>query len=308
MAKQITFRWMAPTSLVLFIFAIGFLSCQPSAQTQQGETPAAKTVSTLQFTPPFCGAETADLDSGVHWAQTLLDRNLMLPCDQIVALAFFSPQSQTTQVVLNKARIAEKYPDVRKTFLEIKKSARALGRKKALVNTQKMLPVALTRAAMAPWLGTQWDFYGASDHPGQGEIACGYFVAATLHAIGFNIRVSQKTPGKRHYYLAGLPSEQIIKSLVSPESIRRFSNRPLVELENAVKAMGPGVYILGLDQHVGYLIYDGTGPVWLWHAKPGQEVTLERPEQAYYVTGSHYRIIGKLDHKTASLWLDDKPI
>ena len=50
-------------------------------------------------------------------------------------------------------------------------------------------PAALEKAAFPPRLGTPWDFYGAGDTPGQGQIACGYFIAASLDAIGFNVGV-----------------------------------------------------------------------------------------------------------------------
>ena len=37
------------------------------------------------------------------------------------------------------------------------------------------------------WAGTPWDFYGTTQQPKTGSIACGYFVTNTLTDLGFKI-------------------------------------------------------------------------------------------------------------------------
>lgn len=128
-------------------------------------------------------------------------------------------------------------------------------------------------------------------------------MAATLYAVGFNVKISLVQEKKRHYRLAGLPSEQIILKLVDNGSIHRFSNRPLSEVVETLKDMGPGVFLIGLDQHVAYLVWDGQGPVLAWHAKPGFAVALEDPANDPYIAESKYRVLGKLDQRSASIWL-----
>lgn len=287
------------TCLFLFLFGILplcaiFVRCSPT----DGQTPTKITVSPAQSSP-FCNQKDISLpgDRGL-FLQPLGQRGLLLDCRS------YAPQTEADQVFLTKrAAIAGQYDELRTHFLKLREELRSLPENQALPLIQQLLPVALCRAAFPPWIGTTWDFYGASSIPGEGQIACGYFVAATLYAVGFNVKISLVQEKKRHYRLAGLPSEQIILKLVDNGSIHRFSNRPLSEVVETLKDMGPGVFLIGLDQHVAYLVWDGQGPVLAWHAKPGFAVALEDPANDPYIAESKYRVLGKLDQRSASIWL-----
>ena len=66
------------------------------------------------------------------------------------------------------------------------------------------------------WYGTKWDFNGTTRVPGEGFIACGYFVTNTLTDMGFIIpRVKW----------AQSASEVFIKKLSC--TVKRFSNVPV---------------------------------------------------------------------------------
>ena len=58
---------------------------------------------------------------------------------------------------------------------------------------------ALTRAVcsqIAPeWMGTPWDFYGTTQQPGRGKIACGYFVTTVLRDAGVRLRRCDSSVG-----------------------------------------------------------------------------------------------------------------
>jgi len=56
--------------------------------------------------------------------------------------------------------------------------------------------------------------------------------------------------------LAQQASENIIKPLVSNNSIRRFSNKPLSSFLSNVMQWGNGLYIVDLDFHVGFLFVE----------------------------------------------------
>ena len=48
---------------------------------------------------------------------------------------------------------------------------------------------------MRCWLGTAWDFSGTSQIPGEGRIACGYYVSTVMRDAGFDlerIRLAQQ--------------------------------------------------------------------------------------------------------------------
>lgn len=261
------------------------------------------------FKPSFCFSEKID---DISSAQALLlplrDRSFILNCQEVQALAFGTSGQAFEAAKKHQADIAKKYEDVRKYFLELRDKLKSKERGEAIKLVQEMLPYALAGVAFPPWLGTEWNFYGSNKKPSEGSIACGYFVAATLYAVGFNVKITLETSNQRHYRIAGLISEEIVKKLAGSSSIRRFSNRPLSEVVDKVKEMGAGVYVIGLDCHVAFLVYEEGGPVWLWHSKPNHEVRLEKPEDDPFVANSKYRVIGKLDSYTAELWLDGKSL
>jgi hypothetical protein len=52
-------------------------------------------------------------------------------------------------------------------------------------------------------------------------------------------------------------SQQIIKEFADKKDIKTFSNRPLDSTLSFVKEKGTGLFIVGLDSHVGFIYYDG---------------------------------------------------
>ncbi len=136
------------------------------------------------------------------------------------------------------------------------------------------------------WYGTKWDFNGTTRTPGNGKIACGYFVTNVLTDVGFNIpRVKW----------AQSASEVFIKKL-APNHIKRFSSRPMSEVESYLKISGDGLYLVGLDSHVGFILVRRGRPTFVhsnyYQADKGvmsEEITGKNP-----LNDSSYRVIGKL--------------
>jgi hypothetical protein len=98
------------------------------------------------------------------------------------------------------------------------------------------------------WYGTEWDFYGTSQTPGQGQIACGYFVSTVLRDAGFEVE---------RVRLAQQASENIIKSLVPSEAIRRYSRESVDGVLDEIEEQGDGLYLVGLDYHVAFVLREG---------------------------------------------------
>jgi hypothetical protein len=117
-----------------------------------------------------------------------------------------------------------------------------------LTDARASLQRAVIDEMFPAWLGTDWAFYGTSEKPGEGTIACGYFVSTVLRDSGFKVaRVG----------LAQQASSKIVRTFATKIETEWFRNRPPLEVVKHVKGLGEGLYIVGLDHHVGFLVYDG---------------------------------------------------
>ncbi len=156
---------------------------------------------------------------------------------------------------------------------------------------------------LAPaWYGTPWAFHGTTRTPGEGKIACGYFVSTLLLDAGLQVE---------RVRLAQQASEHIILSLTGGTHVRRFSNAPLDRFVDAVEAMGAGLFVVGLDNHVGFLVARPGGTRFL-HASyaPGQGVVSEDARRSPILGASRYRVVGHLsaDPTLTERWLTSAPI
>jgi hypothetical protein len=160
----------------------------------------------------------------------------------------------------------------------------------------------LADSIIPAWLGTEWDYNGTSQTPGTGHIACGYLVTTCLRDAGFRL------PRIR---LAQQPAEVIIRRLVSPALCRRWSDVTLERFVADVKAMGEGVYIIGLDYHVGFLIVDSDSVVF-WHSSyiDPMMVVGEPAIRSPILGASRYRVAGRIvpHPDLIRAWLSDQPV
>ena len=153
---------------------------------------------------------------------------------------------------------------------------------------------------LAYWYGTPWDFYGTSEKPQQGTIACGYFVTTTLRDMGVSLDRSR---------LAQLPSEAMIDELVQPSQKFNLSRRGLVRLDTDFRRLGSGVYVIGLDTHTGFIIVDDAGAHFI-HASGAfpYRVVNEPVLESSVLEHSQYRVVGKItaDMGFMQRWLNAK--
>jgi len=162
--------------------------------------------------------------------------------------------------------------------------------KKAFVTT-------VTNRIIPYWYGTFWSFHGTTQTPGRGSIACGYFVITVLRDAGLQLNRSK---------LAQMPSEQMIKSLVAETHIQRFSNRPIGGFVEEIRKTGKGLYLVGLDNHTGFLVNDAAGIRFI-HASGAFPfyVISEEALRSSILKKSRYRIVGRIseDKTTLQNWL-----
>jgi hypothetical protein len=97
---------------------------------------------------------------------------------------------------------------------------------------------------MPYWFGTTWNFYGTTQVPQQGTIACGYFVTTILRDAHLPIQ---------RIHLAQQTASKIINTTCIANSIAHFSKALDLEKYLASKPNNT-LYILGLDCHVGFVI------------------------------------------------------
>lgn len=149
---------------------------------------------------------------------------------------------------------------------------------------RRILRRAIAHDIFQYWEGTKWGFYGTTEVPGKGKIACGYFVTTVLRDCGVPLQ---------RVTLAQQASEQIIKKLVAEKNIRRFSRISLSDFVKAIKAKGNHAYIVGLDTHVGFLVCEN-GEVSFVHSSGAYpwQVVKERAEESEVLAMSKYRVTG----------------
>ena len=94
------------------------------------------------------------------------------------------------------------------------------------------------------WYGTPWAFNGYTNNPRDGLVACGYFISTPLKHIGLNVN---------RYKLAQQAADPIIRYVNGNAPV--FQTSDILELEKHLNNKpGNGLYIIGLSNHVGYIL------------------------------------------------------
>lgn len=147
------------------------------------------------------------------------------------------------------------------------------------------------------WYGTAWDFYGTTEVPQQGKIACGYFVSTVLRDAGWQVQRAR---------LAQQASENIILSLTTDAYVKRFRRVAISDFVTAVKKWGSGIYVVGLDIHVGFIVNTGD-EVYFIHSSYVEPYTVvrEKASESKILGASDYRVLGKImaDDQFMEKWL-----
>ena len=158
----------------------------------------------------------------------------------------------------------------------------------------------LTADLLPAWNGTPWSFSGTALAPGARPIACGYFVSTTLAHAGLAVERRR---------LAQQAAEDIILTLVPESRVARFKRVPLDTFVAAVARRGDGLYLVGLDYHVGFLVVE-RGQVWFHHASNVSGAVVREPAlTSAALSRSSYRVVGKmLDASLVEAWLEARVI
>jgi len=157
-------------------------------------------------------------------------------------------------------------------------------RKAVLKNTRDFLELTMP-ALMKCWLGTPWDFNGMATEPGKGKVACGYFVSTIMQDSGFNIQ---------RIKLAQQPSQNILLTFLHQDQLQVKVGKDYHQYMRDLRAGEHGIYIIGLDKHVGFLINNPQGLFFIHSGGKYHRVNQEDEAEAASIRRSKYRVVGNL--------------
>ena len=150
---------------------------------------------------------------------------------------------------------------------------------------------------MRCWLGTPWDFHGSAHQPGTDKVACGYFVSSVLQDAGFNVEWGA---------LARQPAQSIIATFLAREDMVITVGDDYDDFMDEVSTRESGIYLVGLDKHVGFLIVTPEELRFIHSSgSPPLCVVDESRQEAGALKRSRYRVIGNLtsNHAVLRSWL-----
>jgi len=160
--------------------------------------------------------------------------------------------------------------------------------------------IEILPAMMDCWMGTPWNFHGTAEGPGEAPVACGYFVATVLKDAGFRVD---------RYELAKQPSQLILRTFLPRSAMTLRAGVPYEDFTAELKSLPPGIRIVGLDTHVGFLVCH-EGDFRFVHSSGSKPwcVVDESEEGAEVLKKSSYRVHGCLtsDRAVVRGWLLDR--
>lgn len=144
-------------------------------------------------------------------------------------------------------------------------------RRVVLAQAREALRRAIVEQLFPAWMGTRWAFHGTTERPrGPEGIACGWFVATILAHAGLRLE------SRRRFGQA--TALAIAKALVpaKPAHHRVFSV-PAQVLEQKLRSFGEGLYVLGLDCHVGFVSVRASAARVIHASYTGRRVVVDEP-------------------------------
>lgn len=159
--------------------------------------------------------------------------------------------------------------------------------RKAILDNARTLLEAIVPRLMECWLGTPWDFNGTAHQPGPDKVACGYFVSSLLQDAGFDVEWAP---------LAQQASQNILGTFLPDEELHIRVDAEYNRFVDELLAFGPGLYIVGLDRHVAFLVVTPENTMRFIHSSGSSPwcVVDENRSTAYVLQRSRYRVFGNL--------------
>ncbi|BDS06024.1 hypothetical protein NT6N_10640 [Oceaniferula spumae] len=184
----------------------------------------------------------------------------------------------------------------RKKLSKAYRKAKTDTERQAIIASARSLLELTMPSLMRCWLGTPWDYNGMAAKPGGGKVACGYFVSTIMRDSGFDVQ---------RIRLAQQPSQNILLTFLPREKLHIKVDVNYPEYLDLFRRKDHGIYIIGLDKHVGFLIHDENGVQFIHSGGLLRRVVDEGPSDAYSIEKSNYRVIGNItgDKELLKRWL-----
>ncbi len=221
----------------------------------------------------------------------------------IIVAIFISCNKKVKPIKNNFVEKTEKkietlnYDSCKQEIKKIKITNRTNWNNLSKTSKEKIFTESIIATIIPSWIGTAWDFNGVTEIPQQCSIACGYFVTTVLRDAGLSlarIKLAQST------------SEKMITSLVQSKYLQRFSNVPIKKFIENIRQQGYGMYLVGLDNHTGFIYNDGNEIHFIHSTFVGtKNVQHEVAVNSWVLAQSKYKIIGKIssDEKVLEQWI-----
>ena len=265
----------------------------------------------ILFVPSLSASKTCG-----NWRGQFKKRGILLPAKSREALIKVGlgrerpqPSGIQKKIIRRYRRIRWATNRVRRCYLrQYLKAQTENTRNKILFHAEQTARQILEEAVLPLWIGTPWHYYGTATYPHQKKLACGYFLVHALKALGFKFPENFYWPNRRRrrkhiYEYAKLSPTGMVKALSSPESIYTAVGLDTKKMLVHLRKQGPGIYILGLDNHVGLVLFDGTQAAF-WHSNFLKNwVNREDLFKSLVATASMHHILGKLRPEIYRWWL-----
>ena len=143
-------------------------------------------------------------------------------------------------------------------------------REAVLLSTKNFLEITMPELMLC-WLGTPWDYNGTATTPGEGKVACGYFVSTIMRDAGFEVH---------RIKLAQQPSQNILRTFLPRDQLHIKVGADYEQYMQSIRKRGHGIYIIGLDRHVGFLVNNSKGLNFIHSGGVHQRVVTESRSEA----------------------------
>lgn len=150
----------------------------------------------------------------------------------------------------------------------------AAGRAMVRAEARAVALKAMREEILPAWLGMPWGLGANSTplrpHQPDTVIACGYFVSSTLENLGIKLDT--------RFRFAQAPALHAQRSLApAPRDLHVFFSVPGDVLASKIAGLGEGLYIIGLNNHIGFVDVRGS-EVRIVHASyTGAQVVTDEP-------------------------------
>lgn len=173
----------------------------------------------------------------------------------------------------------------RKKLASQYKKAKTDTEREAIIHSAKNFLEITMPELMLCWLGTPWDYNGTATTPGDGKVACGYFVSIIMRDSGFEVQ---------RIKLAQQPSQNILRTFLPRDQLEIKVGTDYGAYMQSIRQREHGIYIIGLDRHVGFLVNNAKGLNFIHSGGVHRRVVTESESAATSIQDSSYRVIGNL--------------